>query len=397
MKKLSFTFLSWTLLLVAAVLCFPAGQAVAADPGPGGLMSVSLLAIGAIDIFNTRTMLDAVEQMFRPTSWLRDTFFPAAPPSDTESLDVDIVKGGRKLAPFCSPLAEGKIITRAGFTTQTLKPGYIKPKRATTAADLLVRPPNAIMYSGGETIEQRAQRKLGEDLADLMDTIDRREEWMAASALDLGQVTMTIKGETADQSVVVDFLMGSTHKITLTGNDLWDNSASDPLAKLASTASLIRKDSGISPNILVLGTDAANAFCGNTKVQKYLDLRSVDVGEIKPMELPQGVTYIGRIRYPGLFVDVYAYDEWYEHETTGTLTPMVPAKKAWLGSTRSANRTQYAVIQDIEAIDGGLAAVSRFPKSWVTKDPAVRWLMVQAAPLPTMKQPDAFASIQVLS
>lgn len=351
----------------------------------------------AIDIFDTRTMLEAVEQMHRPTRWLRDMFFPAATPSDTDTLDVDIIKGGRKLAPFCSPLAEGRVIPGTGFTVNTIKPGYIKPKRPTTAADLLTRLPGQTIYSGGQTIEQRAQIKLGQDLADLMDTIDRREEWMAASALDLGTITMTIKGETGDKSVVVDFGMDSTHKVTLTGTDLWADAGSDPLAKLASIAQIIRKDSGISPNVLVLGSDAAAAFINNAKVQKLLDLRAVDVGEVKPMELPQGVTYVGRIRYPGLFVDVYAYDEWYEAESTGTLTPMVPAKKAWLGSTRSANRTQYAVIQDIEAIEGGQAAVSRFPKSWVTKDPAVRWLMVQAAPLPTMKQPDAFASITVLS
>lgn len=396
MKKFS-TFLSWGLLLLVAVLCFPAGNAVAAGPVTGGVLALPFLGMGLIDMFDTRTMLDAVHQMNRPSRWLQRMFFPPAAPSDTDTLDIDIVKGGRKMAPICSPLAEGKVMTAAGFTTQTLKPGYIKPKRPTTAGDLLARAAGQMVYQGGQTIEQRAQLKLGEDLSDLMDAIDRREEWMAANALDLGKITMTIKGETADKTVEVDFLMAATHKITLTNTDLWTDAASKPLAKLASIGTIIRKDSGISPNVLVLGADAAAAFVENANVLKYLDLRAVDIGQIVPAELPEGVTYIGRLRYPGLFVDVYAYDEWYEHEDTGVLTPMVPAKKAWLGSTRTANSTQYAVIQDMEAIEGGLAAVSRFPKSWTTKDPSVRWLMVQAAPLPTLKQPDAFASIQVLA
>lgn len=396
MKTLS-TFLSWTVLLLAAVFCFPAGQAVAAEPLTSGVLAIPLLGMGLIDMFDTRTMLDAVYQMNRPSRWLQRMFFPPAAPSDTESLDVDIIKGGRKMAPICSPLAEGKVITRAGFTTQTLKPGYVKPKRPTTSGDLLHRAAGQMLYQGGQTLEQRAQLKLGEDLSDLMDSIDRREEWMAANALDLGKITMTIKGETADKIVEVDFLMSATHKITLTTTDLWTDAASKPLAKLSSVATIIRKDSGVSPNILVLGSDAAAAFIENANVLKYLDLRAVDMGEIKVMELPEGVTYIGRIRYPGLFVDVYSYEEFYEDETSGVLTPMVPAKKAWLGSTRTANSTQYAVIQDMEAIEGGQAAVSRFPKSWTTKDPSVRWLMVQAAPLPTLKQPDAFASIQVLA
>lgn len=351
----------------------------------------------SIDMFDTRTMLEAVEQIPRPTMFLRDTFFPQATPVDTESIDIDIVKGGQKLAPFVSPLTEGKVVTRSNFATQTIKPGYIKIKRPTSAADLLTRSAGNIIYAGGETIEQRAQKLLGKDMQELMDQIDRREEWMAAKALDTGAITMTIKGDTGDQSVLVDFNMSATHKVTLTGTDLWSDAASSPLTKLVAWAQLIRKDSGLSPDQLFLGTDAAVAFMKNVEVQKLMDMRAVDIGEIRPSALPNGVSYLGRLAAPGLFVNVYCYDEWYEDETSGMLTPMLPVKKAWLCSSRANNATQYAVIQDIEAIDGGQAAVSRFPKSWVTKDPAVRWLMIQAAPLPTLKQPDAFVSASVLS
>jgi len=282
----------------------------------------------SIDMFDTRTMLEAVEQIPRPSLFLRDTHFPQATPADTESLDIDIVKGGRKLAPFVHPLQEGKIIARTGFVASTIKPGYIKIKRPTTAGDLLVRSPGGTVYAGGETTEQRAQKLLGKDMAELMDDIDRREEWMAAKAMDTGAVTMTIKGDTGDQSVSIDFNMSGTHKVTLSGNDLWsDTTNSDPTAKLIAWAQLIRKDSGLSPDRLYLGTDAAISFLAHPKVQKLLDMRAVDIGEIKPSELPNGVSYLGRLSLPGLFVNVYCYDEWFEDETSGVLTPMVPVKK----------------------------------------------------------------------
>lgn len=353
----------------------------------------------AIDIFETRTMLEAVEQMKRPSTFLRDTFFPQAAAVDTETVDIDIVKGKRRMAPFVSPLAEGKVVENLGFATSTIKPGYIKPKMPTTAGNLLNRMPGETIYSGGSTIEQRAQRKLGEDLSELMNMIDRREEWMAAKALDAGAVSMVIKGESADKTVVVDFLMESTHKITLTLTDLWNDPESDVLALLASWARIIRQDSGLSPDTLILGSDAAAAFINRltSGEQSVLDMRAVDMGEIRPQELPNGVSYLGRIRYPGLYVNVYTYDDWYLDETTGLETPFVPLKKAWLGCSKARNKTQYAVIQDMEAIEGGQAAVPRFPKSWITKDPAVRWLMVQSASLPSLLQPDAFISAQVLS
>ncbi len=349
-----------------------------------------------IDIFDTRTMLEAIEQMKRPTNFLRDTFFPAATPVETETVDVDIVKGKRRMAPFCSPLSEGKLVENIGYSTSTIKPGYIKPFKITTAADLLKRSPGQTLYGGGQTIEQRAQAKLGADLADLMDMIDRREEWMAATALDLGAITMTIKGDTADKSVTVDFLMASDHKITLAGTDLWNDPESDPIALLRAWATKIRQDSGINPTRVIMGTDAASAFISNVSVQKFMDMRKVDMGQIAPQMLPAGVSYLGTINAPGLSVDVYTYEEWYLNEDTGVETAMVPAKKIWMGSPATANRTLYAVIQDMEAIEEGSAAVKRFPKSWVPKNPSARHLMVQSAPLVAMLQPDAFISATVL-
>lgn len=389
----------WALLLVAAVLCFPAGPALAADTTNHALPLIPLGIAGLIDIFDTRTMLDAVDQMKRPGRFLRDMFFPGFRQFDTEAVDVDIVKGKRRLAPFVSPLAEGKVVERLGFSTSTIKPGYIKPKMPTTAADLLKRQPGEVLYSGGMTVEQRAQTQLGKDLAELMDQIDRREEWMAAQALNAGAIVMKIKGETADKSVTLDFAMDATHKVTLSGTDLWsDTTNSDPIADLTTWAQRCRKDSGISPTTVVMGSDACAAFIKHPAVQKVMDMRAVDMGQINPQQLPDGVSYVGRVKAPGLFVDVYSYDEWYIDEDTATEGPMVPANKVWMGSTRTANAKLNAVIQDVEAIEGGVAAaVRRFPKSWVTKDPSVRWLMVQSAPLVAMLQPDAFVSAQVLA
>jgi hypothetical protein len=351
----------------------------------------------SIDIFDTRTMLDAIEQMKRPTNFLRDTFFPAATPVETETVDVDIVKGKRRMAPFCSPLSEGKLVENIGFSTSTLKPGYIKPFKITTAADLLKRAPGTTLYSGGQTIEQRAQVKLGSDLADLMDMIDRREEWMAASALDTGVITMKIKGETADKTVSVDFLMDATHKVTLAGADLWSAGTGTPIADLQEWATLIRKDSGVNPTQVIMGTDAAAAFINNTTVKAIMDNRRVDMGMVNPQQLANGVSYLCSINAPGLAIDVYTYEEWYLNEDTGVETAMVPAKKVWMGSPKTANRTLYAVIQDMEAIEEGSAAVKRFPKSWVPKNPSARHLMVQSAPLVALLQPDAFVSAIVLA
>jgi len=95
----------------------------------------------AIDIFNTRTMLAALEQMKRPKTFLLDMFFRAVSTSNTKYVDVDIVKGKRRLAAFVSPVIAGKPVEKRGFTTKSYAPPYIKPKLLTTADDLLNRLP----------------------------------------------------------------------------------------------------------------------------------------------------------------------------------------------------------------------------------------------------------------
>jgi hypothetical protein len=350
-----------------------------------------------IDIFNARTMLDAVSQMKRPGTFLRDLFFPLSRQCDTKTVDVDIVKGKRRLAPFVSPLAEGRPVENRGFTTKTLSPGYLKPKIATTAEQLMNRRPGEVLYAGTLTPQARAEQKLAEDLAELYDMCTRREEWLAAQALNNGVVTMIIKGDTEDQVMEIDFQMEATHQITLSGTGLWSDGNSDPLADLRTWGALILRDSGLMATDVVMGSDVVDTFMTHAKVKDLLDVRKMEIGQIKPENFPNGVSYVGTVNLPGLAVDIWAYLEWFEDDTTGTEGPAVPAKKLFMGSKRAQNTQLHAAIQDLEAIESGLVAAARYPKSWVTKDPSVRWLMMQSAPLMALNQPDAFVTAQVLA
>ena len=346
----------------------------------------------AIDLFATRTMLPAVEQMLRPKMFLLDLFFPGARTFPTETVDVDIVKGKRRMAPFVAPIVEGKVVTRRGYTTSTFKPPYVKPKFPTTAQQLLNRTPGETLYTGQKSPQQRASEQLGKDLAELDEMITRREEWMAAQALNSG--TIVVSGDGVETAV--DFGMAGTHKITLTGEDLWSDTVnSNPIADLTTWALLCAKDAGVVPNTVVLGTDACQKFLDHPKVQKILDLKDANLIRINPRELPEGASYVGTITAPNLNVDVFTYAEWYVDDND-TEQPMVPVDKCWMGSTRTANTRLYGAIQDLAAIESGLIEATRYPKSWVEQDPSLRFLMLQSAPLVGFLQPDAFISAKVI-
>lgn len=341
------------------------------------------------DIFDTLTMLEAVEQMVLPRRFLMNTFFNAGAPVTfgTETVTIDIIKGQRKMAPFVHPTLPGSVSQRTGFSSSTYKPPYIQPKRETRAELILKRGAGETVFSTRTPLD-RAGQQLGRDLTDLDDEITRREEWMCAQALTTGRIRAV--GDGVDDTI--DFLMEDTHKVTL-ANGRWNTAESDPIANLRQWRRRVAKDSGRTANVAVLSAEAQDAFQGNDTVLKQLNSRRVDMGLIKPEELPDGVTYLGYLNDPG--VDLYAYDEWYLDDDDEE-QPIIPAGGLILGSTSTRNAMLYGAIQDLEAIESGLVEAARFPKSWVTKEPSARWLKLQAAALAGMLEPNAFLYAKVV-
>lgn len=342
--------------------------------------------VGAISLFETRDMIRALEQMKPVQTFLLDTFFTETETHVTKHVDIDIIKGKRRVAPFVSPLVEGTAIDRIGYTTNTYEPPYVKPKMVTHAQDFLKRQPGETIYGSSDSAGQRAAMQVGKDLAQMDELITRREEWMAATALQTGKIVVSGEGISA----TIDFLMDASHIITLTGTDLWsDTTNSDPLGDLRTWKRLIFKDSGLNPTHVIMGTSAIDAFMAHPKVTNALDIRRITLGQIDPAILANGVTYYGTLNEVG--IDVYSYDEYFD--TGSGDTALVDAKKVIMGSNRARCTRHYGAIQDLEVN----AAMSRFPKSWEEKDPSVRFIMVQSAPLMALHQVDAFVCAKVLS
>jgi len=345
----------------------------------------------AVDIYDTRKMLAALEQMLPARTFLLDTFFKKEEVSNTKYVDIDIVKGKRRLAAFVNPTHEGKLVERRGYKSFTYEPPYVKPKMVTTSQDFLRREAGDTIYSGNMTSGQKAAVQLGKDLAELNEMITRREEWMAAAVLEDGKIT--VKGEGVEDEI--DFQMEATHLPTLTGTDMWsDATNSTPINDLRGWRRLVSQDSGKVPTDVIMGTDTLEAFLATDQVSGtngLFDLRRVNIGQIDARALPDGVIYYGTLKELGL--DLWTYDEWYIDEITDTEKPMVPTKKLFMGSRGARTARHYGAIQDLESV----AAVKRFPKSWTKKDPAVRYVMVQSAPLVSLHQVDAFLTATVMS
>ena len=336
-----------------------------------------------MDIFSTHVLNREVEHLERPASFLLDTFFPSIQTEESEEIHFDIDKSKPRLVPFVSPLVEGKVVSAEGFETRSFKPAYVKDKRRFD--------PNApLKRLIGETIGgslapmNRREAALNRALTNQVENLTRREEVMAAEALRTGKIT--VAGEDYPTQVI-DFQRDTELTVALTGGQRWGETGVNVLDDIENWAGLVQIKSGAAARTVVMDPLAWRVFKNDVKVERLLELRrgTGNTLNIDPMIRGQGndkARYVGSV---GDF-DFWVYNDAYVDDA-GVSRNMLPDYTVILSSQGLLEGTRcYGVIQDEKA---GYRASRYFTKSWLEEDPALRWLLMQSAPLLVPYRPNA--------
>ncbi|MBV5299487.1 MAG: major capsid protein, partial [Rhodoferax sp.] len=249
-------------------------------------------------------------------------------------------------------------------------PAYIKDKRVFDA-NRPFRRSIGEQIGGNLNPQQRLQSALANNLADQIAMLTRRQEVMAVEALRTGAITIT-----GDQYPTVSVSFGRDAALTpatLTSTDAWTHDDSKPLDDLQTWSLRVTEKSGSTANTVVMDVNAWKAFAAKTAVQTLLDrFRGND--QLNPTVTGEGGRYMGNI---GDF-DIWVYAGWYEHPDTAAVTPYLPANTVLVLGADIEGTRAYGAIRDEAA---GFQAMPYFSKSWVDQDPAVRYLLLQSAPL----------------
>ena len=333
----------------------------------------------AINMFETRTMLQLMEQMLPVRTFFRDTFFSDTEPSESQKVDIDIIKGARRLAPFVNPKKGSKTVARKGFTTYTYEPPMIAPNTVTHAQEFLSRQAGETIY-GGMSPTERGAIQLGRDMRYLDELITRREEVMCVQSILTGKVTV-IGDDVEDE---IDF--GQELNDSVEEGQEW-NGDGDPIETLKEMKAAILEKSGVNPDIAIFGADAMKAFLSNPKVKEKFDITRITLGQINPQEVPNGATYYGYLNEIG---DIYTYQEWYLDDD-GVSQPLIPKDTVMLGSTRARTFIAYGAVVFFDDKENPFTYVGpRIPRSWTQKNPSARFVELNSRPLPVPQQIDAF-------
>lgn len=333
-----------------------------------------------MNIFDTNVLIQVVPNLMTSQNWLLDKFFPNIVESDAEEVSIDVDVGLRRLAPFVSPLVEGKLVESRKFQTDKFKPAYIKDKRA---PDLRkpIRRQIGERIGGQYSAAEREMLNLQFELTDQIDMINRRLEWMAASALQTGTVTVTGEGY---ETQVVDFGRSSDLTIALSGADKWlvkvdaGKTNTQPTDDIEDWAQRMLKESGAVATDIVFTTKSWKAFRLDTSIKDS----AIVFPALSPFgnqinsgaQVQKGAVYKGRW---GNY-DLWVYNDWFIDPLDGKEKPMIADGSVIMSGADLMGTRAFGAIIDPKFNYGPMAYA---PKSWLVEDPAQRFIMVQSAPL----------------
>lgn len=333
----------------------------------------------AFNLYNTATLLDVVRvQPVESAYWL-DNFYGRVITFDTEEIMFDRVETIRRLAPFVSPVVQGRVMRTRGHETRAFRPAYTKPKHIVDPNRVFTRLAGE-MITGSLSPGQRWDAAVAENMREERQAIQRLWNWMAAMATIHGKVTIT--GEDYPTQVV-DFGRDAGLTETLVGTARWGEADADPLGDIAAKRKLAFQKGGSPITRLTMGLDAFDRFFADQDVKDLL--KGDDVARISDSQMSAFGDPNATFEYRGVLqgangqgrIEVYTYNEEYEDESGATQPYMSSYDVVGTGPGLQGTRC-FGAIRDKRA---GLLPLALFPKMWDQDDPSLTYTMTQSAPL----------------
>jgi len=324
------------------------------------------------NLFKIRTLTTAVNMFYAPAALVYNRYFSGRKRGEpTDRLAFDVITGSQKILENMSIYAEAKVTDKTSRKTITMEAPRLATKRHIAAAEL-----NAMRAYGQQASAEMLMSRISREQGDMMNEHMRTLEYWSVNA---------IKGRIYDSdgtTLLVDYLVDSGHRVTLTGTDLFTDASSDPIAMLRSHKRTIEQDSGgpISGWTLMCGYSVIDALLKNTRVLNLLQYNSSKAERIATVGDLETLVGCEIVEYTGSYLD-----------GNGTRQYFIDADEyVLIGDAPDLTDCPYAPVIDFEA-PGGVGNPGGgdiwFSKSWEEKDPSGRWIKVEGRPLPVLQRP----------
>lgn len=343
----------------------------------------------AINIYQTQTMLAAIELMTPRNTFLRDRYFPTTENDIFVTEDVlveykDELK--KKLAPCVVPYKGGIPMSRSGYKTERFTPPNVAASRVLSITDLMKKQFGETLFSQ----QQPAQREaalLRNDMNELMGTIDGREEYMAAQTLLNNGYTLKhyadkYGGDKYEEFGITfyDELTNPARYVPSGTIDSSEAKGKQFIADISAMARMLTKR-GLPATDVIIESTLAAVLLNNEWFLRLMDNRRLDLVQMNPVALPNGATHLGKINVEGRMMDFYVYDEEYVDEA-GVTQQFIPVGMA-IVTGPACGRTLYGAVTQIEESDREFHTypAKRVPHVTTNVNDGIRKLDITAKPL----------------
>ena len=303
--------------------------------------------------------LRGVIQKVQPARlFFRNNFFTERVTFPTKTVTFEFAENPRGLLPYANEDLPAPAVKRTGYQAKSYPAPLISGTRVISPATLETKLLGENPYNSGLAPDDRAKQVAANDLAELLDQLYRKEEYMCARVKQDGK--LTIDGDGLHQDI--DY--GLPYLETPTGAQKWTASY-DILGKLQKMARELRKQ-GTNPDQLIVGEGVAELFNTN---QAIVDLRRDD--------------YF-RIPDPGNLADgIIEYSEYYT-DNDGNVVPVIDPGTVIMQSSREIDFMLYGAVTYIDQRTGEyVTEMSDYvPYISVETNPPARRLIVSARALP---------------
>lgn len=327
------------------------------------------------DLFKIRVLTTAINQMISPAMKVYNRIFKGKEhmePSDR--LAFEVISGSEKVLKSLSIYAPAIVTEKTGRKVITLTAPRLSQKRMIHTAEL-----NTVRAYGQQVGMEMMSQRVAREQKDMKGIMDRTLEFWAVNAL---------KGIIYDSDMttqLMDYNVASSHKITLSGTNLFTNASSDPIARIRTWKKLIEKDAytTITGWYSIMASNVMDALLGHTAVRELLRYdKGSQLAESGRIERLAGVDLD---EYNGSFLDEDGNRHYFIDDNYMLL----------VGLCEDLVDVPYAPIVDDDApggvgnIDVNGNGVLYFSKSWKEEDPSGRWIKAETRPLPVLQRPGA--------
>ena len=348
--------------------------------------------------YTTRELMAVVQgKDFKTPAYLRNTFFNNVMLSKTKYVAFDkLPNGDRKMAPFVNRRVGGARIELQGYATEMYEPPVVGNHFTVTPEDAFMRAPGRTEYDlGGPGAFLDYQISTG--LRRIENMISRREEWMCAQALVHGHIE--IKGNGVSDDIQYWSQLDTAEQPTSTLATSWADSSVTALQVIKDMNSVVDtmvERSGLVPTHIICGRAVYAALLEKFAESKMLDMRNVEMGNVAPRALPNGIRRLGYLAEPG--IEIFSYVDRYD-DGQGKITPFIPDDVCLFVSPEVNTIMAYGAIANGWDAAGApnLEVGTRFaferPHDSLEQGRAI---YLQSSPLPILQSTDGFHVLKAI-